>query len=32
LFERRPLSLWLINGGYHTVQFTLFGLIIGLMQ
>jgi hypothetical protein len=32
LFERRPLSLWLINGGYHTVQFTLFGLIIGLLQ
>ena len=32
LFERRPLSLWLINGGYHTLQFTLFSLIIGLMQ
>ena len=32
LFERRPLKLWLINGGYHTLQFTLFGLIIGLMQ
>lgn len=32
LFERRSLSLWLINGGYHTLQFTLFGLIIGLMQ
>ena len=32
LFERRPLSLWLINGGYHTLQFTLFGLIIGWMQ
>lgn len=32
LFERRPLSLWLINGGYHTLQFTLFGLIIGAMQ
>ena len=31
LFERRPLALWLINGGYHTVQFTLFGLILGLM-
>jgi hypothetical protein len=31
LFERRPLNLWLINGGYHTVQFTLFGLILGLM-
>lgn len=32
LFERRPLCLWLINGGYHTLQFTLFGLIIGLMH
>ena len=32
LFERRPLPLWLINGGYHTLQFTLFGLIIGLMR
>lgn len=29
LFERRPLALWLINGGYHTVQFTLIGLILG---
>ena len=32
LFERRPLRLWLINGGYHTLQFTLFGLILGLMN
>jgi hypothetical protein len=32
LFERRPLSLWLINGGYHTLQFTLFGLILGWMH
>ena len=32
LFERRPLKLWLINGGYHMLQFTLFGLIIGLLQ
>ena len=32
LFERRPLRLWLINGGYHTLQFTAFGLILGLMQ
>ncbi|WP_260482692.1 DUF1761 domain-containing protein [Sphingomicrobium flavum] len=28
LFERRPLSLWLINGGYNIVQFTLFGAIL----
>ena len=32
LFERRPLGLWLINGGYHTLQFTLFGLILGAMH
>lgn len=31
LFERRPLCLWLINGGYHTLQFTAFGVILGLM-
>ena len=31
LFERRPLGLWLINGIYFTIQFTLFGLILGLM-
>ena len=31
-FERRPLALWLINGGYHTLQFTLFGLILGAMH
>jgi Protein of unknown function (DUF1761) len=32
LFERRPLTLWLVNGGYHTVQFTLFGLILGWLK
>ena len=32
LFERRPVALWLINGGYHTLQFTLFGLILGLVR
>jgi hypothetical protein len=32
LFERRPLNLWLINGGYHTIQFTLFGVILGWMH
>lgn len=30
LFERKSLKLFLINGGYHTVQFTLIGLIIAL--
>ncbi|MEO7601683.1 MAG: DUF1761 domain-containing protein [Sphingomicrobium sp.] len=32
LFERRPFKLWLINGGYHTLQFTAFGFILGAMQ
>jgi len=32
LFEHRPLKLWLVNAGYHTLQFTLFGAIIGSMQ
>ena len=32
LFEHRTLKLWLVNGGYHTLQFTLFGAIIGSMQ
>lgn len=31
LFERRSLTHWLVNGGYHTLQFTLFGLILGLL-
>ncbi|WP_202388811.1 DUF1761 domain-containing protein [Pontixanthobacter aquaemixtae] len=29
LFARRPLGLWLIDGGYATLQFTLYGLLIG---
>jgi hypothetical protein len=29
-FERRPAKLLLINGGYHTVQYTLYGAILGL--
>ncbi|MDT8322371.1 MAG: DUF1761 domain-containing protein, partial [Xanthomonadales bacterium] len=31
LFELKPLRLWLVNGGYHSIQFTLYGLIFGLM-
>ena len=31
LFEQKSLKLWLINAGYHTFQFTLYGLIFGLM-
>jgi hypothetical protein len=30
LFERRSLALFAINGGYHTGQFVLFGLVLGL--
>jgi Protein of unknown function (DUF1761) len=29
LFERKSLRLFLINGGYHTLQFTLIGAILG---
>lgn len=31
LFERRPLVLWLINGGYAVVLFTAMGAILGAM-
>lgn len=31
LFERRPLGLFLINGGYFTLQFTLFGAILSVL-
>jgi len=30
-FELKPTRLLLINGGYHAVQFTLYGVIFGLM-
>ncbi len=29
-FAQRSFKLWLIDGGYHLVQFMLFGLILGL--
>lgn len=29
-FAQRSLKLWLIDGGYHVLQFTLYGLILGL--
>ena len=31
-FGNRPTALWLIDGGYHTLQFALYGLIIGLWR
>lgn len=30
LFAQRSFKLWLIDGGYHTLQFTLYGLVLGL--
>ncbi|MEP6589956.1 MAG: DUF1761 domain-containing protein [Gemmatimonadota bacterium] len=32
IFERRTFKLWMINAGYHTIQFTLIGAIIGAMN
>ena len=29
-FANRSALLWAVDGGYHTVQFLLFGLILGL--
>lgn len=29
-FAQRSFKLWLIDGGYHTVQFLLFGVVFGL--
>lgn len=31
LFAQRPFGLWLIDGGFATLQFTLYGLMIGLL-
>ena len=31
LFAQRPMGLFLIDGGYHTLQFTLYGLVLGLL-
>ncbi|WP_404344137.1 DUF1761 domain-containing protein [Pseudoalteromonas mariniglutinosa] len=30
IFEQRPFKLFLINAGYHVLQFTLMGLVLGL--
>ena len=29
VFEQKPLKLFLINSGYHTLQFTLIGAVFG---
>jgi len=31
LFENKSLRLFLVNGGYHTVQFTLYGAILSAL-
>jgi hypothetical protein len=31
-FANRPTVLWFIDGGYHTVQFTIYGAILGLWR
>ena len=31
-FANRSTTLWLIDGGYHTVQFAIYGLILGLWR
>jgi len=32
LFEQKSLRLFCINGGYHTAQFVVYGLVFGLFQ
>ena len=32
LFERKPLKLWLINGGYHIITFIIMATIIAAFQ
>jgi len=29
-FANRNTSMWLIDGGYHTAQFAIYGLILGV--
>ena len=31
-FANRPTILWLIDGGYHTVQFAIYGVLLGLWR
>jgi hypothetical protein len=31
LFERKSFKLFAINGGYHTLQFTIIGLVLALL-
>src|SRR5262245_43978007 len=31
-FANRPTVLWLIDGGYHMLQFAIYGLVLGLWR
>jgi hypothetical protein len=31
-FANRPTVMWLIDGGYHTAQFAIYGVILGLWR
>ena len=31
-FANRSTVMWLIDGGYHTVQFAIYGVILGLWR
>jgi hypothetical protein len=31
-YGNRSAKLWMIDGGYHTLQFLIYGLIIGLWR
>ena len=31
-FANRSTRLWMIDGGYHTLQFLIYGLVIGLWR
>ena len=31
LFAQRPMALWLIDGGYSTLMFTLFGVLLRVL-
>jgi hypothetical protein len=31
-FAQRTFKLWLIDGGYHVVQFLIFGVVFGLLS
>jgi hypothetical protein len=31
-FANRSTKMWLIDGGYHTVQFVIYGLVLGLWR